>query len=128
MEVSFVPVMMDLYYNLMAEVVRLSVSSHSIDAISIKFVLSVDETGIRLLTVFDSRMAWISPTRQTYGLVNLGRDMRYITAFDVDNRTKTYFWSDIATNTIYSRSERANNYTKVDTYQVMIDRREMSLF
>lgn len=114
MEVLYVPVMMDLYYSLMAAVVRLSVSIQGIDIIPVRFVFSVDETGIRLLTVFDSRMAWISPTTQTYGQVNLGRDMRYITSFDVDNRTKTYFWSDLAANTIYSRSERANNYTKVN--------------
>ena len=58
-------------------------------------------------------MDWISPTLQTYGQVSLGPNMRQITAFDVDNRTNTYFWTDRATNTIYSRTERAANYTRV---------------
>ena len=75
--------------------------------------MCLDETGIRLLTVRYSRMEWVSPTLRTYGEVRLGSDMRYITAFDIDNRTNTYFWSDLATKTIYSRTERANNYTKV---------------
>ena len=77
-------------------------------------ILSLDETGIRLLTARGSAIEWISPTSDSYGQVNLGPDMRYITAFDVDNRTNTYFWSDLAANTIYSRTERANNYTKVN--------------
>jgi hypothetical protein len=76
--------------------------------------LCLDETGIRLLTVSGSRMGWFSPVSDTYGQVNLGPNMRYITAFDVDNRTNTYFWSDLAANTIYSRTARANNYTKVN--------------
>jgi hypothetical protein len=63
-----------------------------------------------------STIQWVSPTMETYGQVFLGSNMRYITSFDVDNRTNTYFWSDLATNTIYSRSERANNYTKVIRY------------
>ncbi len=116
MEVLFVHVMKVLYYNLIDVVVRSSVSINHILYLSIqmKFLLSVDETGIRLLTVSGSRMGWTSPTSQTYGQVNLGSNMRYITTFDVDNRTNTYFWSDLAANTIYSRTERANNYTKVN--------------
>jgi hypothetical protein len=61
-------------------------------------------------------MGWISPTSQTYGQVNLGPNMRYITTFDVDNRTNTYFWSDLAANTIYSRTGRATNNTKVNRF------------
>jgi len=79
------------------------------------FLLFLDETGIRLLMVSGSRMGWISPTRDTYGQINLGPDMRYITTFDIDNRTNTYFWSDLTANIIYSRTVRANNYTKVIT-------------
>jgi hypothetical protein len=59
---------------------------------------------------------WVSPTMNTYGRINLGPDMRYITTFDVDNRTNTYFWSDLAANTIYSRTARATNYTKVNKF------------
>lgn len=58
-------------------------------------------------------MEWVSPTLSTYGQINLGSDMRYITAFDVDNRSNTIFWTDYATKTIYSRSGRRSNYTKV---------------
>ncbi|CAM4944086.1 unnamed protein product [Rotaria socialis] len=75
----------------------------------------INETGIRLLTLRQSTMEWFSPTMQTYGQINLGSDMRYITAFDVDNRTNTYFWSDLGAKTIYSRTGRANNYTKLIT-------------
>jgi hypothetical protein len=75
--------------------------------------LCLDESGIRLLLVSGSTMNWVSPTMDTYGQINLGSDMRYIPSFDVDNRTNTYFWSDLAANTIYSRTVRANNYTKV---------------
>ena len=78
--------------------------------------MSLDEIGIRLLTVRQSAMEWVSPTMQTYGQINLGSNMRYITAFDVDNRTNTYFWSDLGEKTIYSRTGRANNYTKVNIY------------
>ena len=74
---------------------------------------SLVETGIRLLTARFSTMEWISPTLSTYGRVRLGSGMRYITTFDIDNRTNTYFWYDLAANTIYSRMEAANNYTKV---------------
>jgi hypothetical protein len=59
-------------------------------------------------------MEWTSPMLKTYGQINLGANMRYITAFDVDNRTNTYFWSDVSDNSIYSRVEQANNYTKVN--------------
>ncbi|CAF4992830.1 unnamed protein product, partial [Rotaria sp. Silwood1] len=83
------------------------------------FVLQSDghsyETGIRLLTTRQSIMEWFSPTLRTYGQINLGPNMRYIIAFDIDNRTNTYFWSDLVTNIIYSRTERANNYTKLIT-------------
>ena len=72
-----------------------------------------DESGIRLLTLRGTTMDWTSPTLKTYGQVSLGPNMRHITAFDVDNRTNTYFWTDRATNTIYSRTERAANYTRV---------------
>ncbi|CAF2466733.1 unnamed protein product [Rotaria sp. Silwood2] len=75
----------------------------------------INETGIRLLTVRQATMEWFSPTLQTYGQINLGPNMRYIVAFDIDNRTNTYFWSDLVTNIIYSRTERANNYTKLIT-------------
>ncbi len=78
--------------------------------------MSLDETGIRLLAVSGSRMDWISLTSQTYGRINLGSNMRYIPSFDIDNRTNTYFWSDLAANTIYSRTARANNYTKVNRF------------
>ncbi|CAF4205802.1 unnamed protein product, partial [Rotaria sp. Silwood2] len=44
-----------------------------------------------------------------------GRNCKIIIAFDIDNRTNTYFWSDLVTNIIYSRTERANNYTKLIT-------------
>lgn len=72
-----------------------------------------DETGIRLLMVRGSSMEWVSPTSSDLGLVNLGPNMRYLTAFDVHNQTNTYFWADIASNTIYSRKSGAQNYTKV---------------
>ncbi|CAF0957368.1 unnamed protein product [Adineta ricciae] len=75
----------------------------------------INETGIRLLASYSSSIGWYSPTLQTYGQVPLGPNMRYISAFDVDNRTNTYFWADIATNTIYRRSSRATNYTKIIT-------------
>ena len=74
----------------------------------------LDETGIRLLTARGSTLDWYSPVLQSFGQVPLGSDMRYVTAFDIDNRTNTYFWSDIATNTLYRRSEGARNYTKVN--------------
>ena len=86
------------------------------ETLSLMILFHLDETGLRLLTVRGSTMEWISPVSQTFGQVNLGSNMRYISAFDVDNRTNTYFWSDLATNTIYSRSERATNYTKVTTF------------
>lgn len=65
------------------------------------------------MLAYGPSMAWVSPTLDTYGRIHLGSNMRYITAFDVDNRTSTYFWSDLASNTIYSRTGRAANYTKV---------------
>ncbi len=83
-------------------------------SLEIKLLCASDEAGIRLITVSGSRMGWVSPTSQTYGQVNLGPNMRYITAFDIDNRTNTYFWSDLAANTIYSRTGRASNNTKVN--------------
>ncbi|CAF0886571.1 unnamed protein product [Adineta steineri] len=73
----------------------------------------INETGIRLLVAFGPTMAWASPTMQTYGRMNLGPDMRYLPSFDIDNRTNTYFWSDLAANTIYSRTPQARNYTKI---------------
>jgi hypothetical protein len=66
--------------------------------------------------VSGSRMGWVSPTSDSYGQVTLGPNIRYITTFDIDNRTNTYFWSDLAANTIYSRSGRARNYTKVKIF------------
>jgi hypothetical protein len=78
------------------------------------FLLSLDENGIRLLTARGSRIEWVSPTTNTFGQINLGSNNRYIPAFDVDNRTNTYFWADLGANTIYSRTGRANNNTKVN--------------
>lgn len=78
--------------------------------------MSLDETGIRLLTIRQAAMEWVSPILQTYGRINLGSDMRYITAFDIDNRTNTYFWYDLAAKTIFSRTARASNYTKVNIH------------
>ncbi|CAF1581398.1 unnamed protein product, partial [Rotaria sordida] len=75
----------------------------------------INATGIRLLTARQTILEWYSPTLQTYDQINLGPDMRYIVAFDVDNRTNTYFWADFITNIIYTRTERANNYTKLIT-------------
>ena len=80
------------------------------------FPLSLDESGIRLITTSGSMLAWMSPTTRAYGRVYLGSDMRYINTFDVDNRTNTYFWSDFASKGIYSRSERATNYTRVKNF------------
>ncbi|CAF4393270.1 unnamed protein product, partial [Rotaria magnacalcarata] len=34
--------------------------------------MCLDETGIRLLTIRQSTMEWVSPTMQTYGQINLG--------------------------------------------------------
>ena len=73
----------------------------------------LDESGIRLVATSGGRLDWMSPTSGSYGRVYLGPEMRYITTFDVDNRTNTYFWADLATNTIYSRTDRAANYTRV---------------
>lgn len=86
------------------------------ETLSLLILFHLDETGLRLLTVRGSTMEWISPVSQTFGQVNLGPNMRYISAFDVDNRTNTYFWSDLATNTIYSRSGGATNYTRVTIF------------
>ncbi len=79
-------------------------------------MLPLDETGIRVLAAYGSTIGWVSPTLGTYGQVHLGSNMRYIPSFDVDNLTNTYFWSDLAANTIYSRSARAANYTKVNIF------------
>jgi hypothetical protein len=73
-------------------------------------------------------MGWVSPVSDTYGQVNLGPNMRYITAFDIDNRTNTYFWSDLAANTIYSRTARANNYTKVKNKYLFVEKFENIIF
>jgi len=81
------------------------------------FPVYSDESGIRLMAASGGRLDWMSPTIGTYGRVYLGPDMRFITTFDVDNRTDTYFWTDLAANTIYSRHARTANYTKVKKYR-----------
>jgi hypothetical protein len=40
----------------------------------------------------------------------------YYIKSSINERTNTYFWFDLAANTIHSRTERATNYTKVNRF------------